>query len=157
VGPASARQPVARDGRRRGGGLLRARAARIRSAHRGGSPRAYFLALGGAPDGDDRRAVCVLPCGTPEGTSHRLEGREFVVRTNRLLSFTLLSSLTSRAALGDVAALDSAPVHRHRPLVTELRYGKRSRDTEVRTALEVIYTELGTLELWIVAPATGHR
>ena len=48
-------------------------------------------------------------------------------------------------------------VHRHAPLVTELRFGKRSRDTAVRTALEVIYTELGTLELWIVAPETGHR
>jgi hypothetical protein len=123
----------------------------------GGSPRACFLALGGAPDPGDRRAVCVLPRGTPEGTSHRLEGREFVVRTNRPLAFTLLSSLTSRAALGDVAALDTTQVHRHMPLVTELRFGKRSRDTAVRTALEVTYTELGTLELWIVAPATGHR
>ena len=123
----------------------------------GGSPRACFVALGGAPAGDHRRAVCVLPRGTREGTSHRLEGREFVVRTNRPLSFTLLSSLTSRASFGDVSALDAALVHRHAPLVTELRFGKRSRDTEVRTALEVIYTELGTLELWIVAPETGHR
>jgi len=41
--------------------------------------------------------------------------------------------------------------------VTELRFGKRSRATTVRTVLEVIYTELGTLELWIVAPETGHR
>jgi hypothetical protein len=123
----------------------------------GGSPRACFLALGGAPARDDRHAVCVLPRGTREGTSHRLEGREFVVRTNRPLSFTLLSSLTSRAALGDVAALDAAAVHRHVPLVAELRFGKRSRDKEVRTLLEVTYTELGTLELWIVAPATGHR
>jgi len=123
----------------------------------GGSPRACFLALGGTPAREDRRAVCVLPRGTREGSSHRLEGREFVVRTNRPLSFTLLSSLTSRAALGDVSALDAALLHRHAPLVTELRFGKRSRDTEVRTALEVIYTELGTLELWIVAPETRHR
>ncbi len=123
----------------------------------GGSPRACFLALGGAPAGDDRLAVCVLPRGTREGTSHRLEGREFVVRTNRPLSFTLMSSLTSHAALGDVSALDAATAHRHAPLVTELRFGKRSRDTGVRTVLEVTYTELGTLELWIVAPETGHR
>jgi hypothetical protein len=123
----------------------------------GGSPRACFLALGAGAGSDDRRAICVLPRGTPEGTSHRLEGREFVVRTNRPLSFTLWSSLTSRAAFGDVSALDPALVHRHAPLVTELRFGKRSREREVRTALEVSYTELGTLELWIVAPETGHR
>jgi hypothetical protein len=122
----------------------------------GGNPRACFLALGGEPGDGERRAVCVLPRGTQEGTSRRLEGREFVVRTNRPLSFTLLSSLTSRAAFGDVSPVEPT-AHRHAPLVTELRFGKRSRQAEVRTVLEVVYTELGTLELWIVAPETGHR
>jgi hypothetical protein len=123
----------------------------------GGSPRACFVALGGSPTGGGRQAVCVLPRGTREGTRHRLEGREFVVKTNRPLAFTLLSSLTSRAALGDVTAVDPSDFHRHAPLVAELRFGKRSRERDVRTALDVVYTELGTLELWIVAPETGHR
>jgi len=123
----------------------------------GGSPRACFVALAGSPAGEGRRAVCVLPRGTREGTHHRLDGREFFVRTNRPLAFTLVSSLTSRAGLGDVASLEAVDGHRHAPLVTELRFGKRSRDTEVRTVLEVVYTELGTLELWIAAPETGHR
>jgi hypothetical protein len=122
----------------------------------GGNPRACFLALGGETAGDERRAVCVLPRGTPEGTSRRLEGREFVVKTNRPLSFTLLSSLTSRADVGAVSRID-ATAHRHAPLVTELRFGKRSRQADVRVALDVVYTELGTLELWLVAPETGHR
>jgi hypothetical protein len=123
----------------------------------GGSPRACFLALGGAPGGRDRRVVCVLPRGTQEGTSRRLDGSEFVVRTNRPLSFTLLSSLTSRATFGDISTLGPAEAHRHAPLVAELRFGKRSRQAEVRVALEVNYTELATLELWVMAPATGHR
>lgn len=122
----------------------------------GGAPRACFLVLGGEPSSDAGRAVCVLPRGTQEGTTRRLEGREFVVETNRPLSFTLLSSLGRRPAFGDVSTIDPT-ARRHAPLVTELRFGKRSRQTDVRVALEVVYTELGTLELWIVAPETGHR
>src|SRR5262249_39367207 len=61
------------------------------------------------------------------------------------------------AAFGDVVAVEPAGFRRHAPLVAELRFGKRSRQGEVRVALEVVYTELGTLELWIVAPETGHR
>ena len=51
----------------------------------------------------------------------------------------------------------SGSVHRHAPLVTELRFGKRSRQADVRVVLEVRFTELGTLELWLLAPDTGHR
>jgi len=123
----------------------------------GGNPRACFLALGGAAGADDRQAVCVLPRGAQEGTSRRLEDRQFVARANRPLSFTLLSHLASPAAFGDVVAVEPAGFRRHAPLVAELRFGKRSRQGEVRVALEVVYTELGTLELWIVAPETGHR
>ncbi len=123
----------------------------------GGSPRACFLALGEGPGARDRRVVCVLPRGTQEGTSRRLDGSEFVVRTNCPLSFTLLSSLTSRATFGDISAFDPAEAQRHAPLVAELRFGRRSRQAEVRVALEVNYTELATLELWLTAPATGHR
>ena len=122
----------------------------------GGHPRACFLALGGEAGDGERQAVCVLPRGTQEGTTRRLEARAFAVKANRPLSFTLVSSLTSAAEFGDVAPVDPS-AHRHAPLVTELRFGQRSRHADIRVVLEVVYTELGTLELWIIAPATGHR
>jgi molecular chaperone DnaK (HSP70) len=158
----------------------------------GGSPRAFYVALGaagareagdargpgqeaggaaeaGAPADADTpggrrasigvpgtRAICVLPRGTEEGTSWRVE-REFTVATNRPLSFTLLSSLTRRDTTGEIVDLDEASVHRHAPLVTELRFGKRSRQPDVRVVIDVRFTELGTLELWLLAPDTGHR
>ena len=102
------------------------------------------------------RAICVLPRGAEEGTSWRV-AREFTVATNRPLSFTLLSSLNRPDATGDVVDLDESSVHRHAPLVTELRFGKRSRQPDVRVVLDVRFTELGTLELWLLAPETGHR
>jgi hypothetical protein len=50
------------------------------------------------------------------------------VLANRPVSFTLYSSRTRHDAHGEVAALDEADVHRHPPLVTLLRYGKKMRD-----------------------------
>jgi molecular chaperone DnaK (HSP70) len=124
----------------------------------GGSPRAYFVALGGAASDDAAgRAVCVLPRGAQEGTTHLVEGREFLVATNRPLAFSLHSSLTRSDGLGAVVGLDDEHAHRHAPLVTELRYGKRSRQVEIPVVLEVHYTELGTLELWLLARQTDHR
>ncbi|MCU0255310.1 MAG: hsp70 family protein [Vicinamibacterales bacterium] len=124
----------------------------------GGSPRAYFLALGdGSPAGDAPRAICVLPRGAQEDTAWRIEDRAFTVATNRPLSFTLLSSLTAADAVGDIVDGGAPALHRHSPLVTELRFGKRTRQADVRVLLEVRFTELGTLELWLAAPDTGHR
>ncbi|HEX8117052.1 MAG TPA: hypothetical protein VF521_07260, partial [Pyrinomonadaceae bacterium] len=48
-------------------------------------------------------------------------------------------------------------LHRHAPLVTVLRYGKRSRHIELDVRLTAHSTEVGTLELWCEAPKTGHR
>lgn len=122
----------------------------------GGSPRAFYVALGDHDATDGTPAVCVLARGAEEGSSWRVD-REFTVAANRPLSFTLLSSLTRRDAPGNVVRLDDETVHRHAPLVTELRFGKRSRQPDVRVVLDVRYTELGTLELWLLAPDTGHR
>jgi molecular chaperone DnaK (HSP70) len=124
----------------------------------GGSPRTYYVALADEPTTAGRvRAVCVLPRGAEDGTNWRLDQRTFTVAANRPLSFTLLSSLTRRDAVGDVVDVEPAAVHRHAPLVTELRFGRRSVQAEVRVALEVRATEVGTLELWLLAPETGHR
>jgi hypothetical protein len=44
------------------------------------------------------------------------------------VSFALYSSRIRHDAHGEVAPLDEANVHRHPPLVTLLRYGKKMRD-----------------------------
>jgi molecular chaperone DnaK (HSP70) len=102
-------------------------------------------------------AVCVLPRGTQEGTSFELD-REFTVITNQAAAFTLFSSSARDDRLNDLVAFDSAdPPHRHAPLVTALRFGKRSRRVPLAVRLSATFTETGTLELWCQSTTTEHR
>src|SRR6202030_2986724 len=48
-------------------------------------------------------------------------------------------------------------VHRHPPLVTLLRYGKKMRDVYLTIGLRASFTEVGTLELWCESRNTPHR
>ena len=120
---------------------------------RAGSGRTYYIGLGA----DSLQGICVLPAGTEEGTTLPLLNREFSVLANRPVSFTLYSSLTRHDAHGEVAALDGVNVHRHAPLVTLLRYGKKLRELYLRVYLRASFTEVGTLELWCESRDTPHR
>lgn len=125
----------------------------------GGSARAYYIGVQtGARLGEGRaQAICVLPRGTEEGTTLNLEDREFVALANRPVTFTLYSSTTGPDAHGDVVTLNEDDVHRHAPLITTLRYGKRSLQVELAVRLTISFTEVGTLELWLKSLKTDHR
>jgi hypothetical protein len=135
-------------------GLVR-RAGGIRIA--AGSPRSYYIGASSAPG--VARAVCVLRRGTEEGTRIDLADRAFHAVANRLVAFTLYSSPVRRDEPGTVVAVpaDGGDFHRHAPLVTALRFGKRSRAVDVDVRLAGQYTELGTLDLWCESIATDHR
>jgi hypothetical protein len=133
---------------------------------RAGSARTYYIGL----RSDDRlqdqglQGICILPAGVEEGTTLPLLNREFLVLANRPVSFSLYSSRTRHDAHGEVACLDDdedeadqANVHRHAPLVTLLRYGKKMRDVYLTVGLRASFTEVGTLELWCESRDTPHR
>ena len=125
----------------------------------GGSARGYYIGVQQSEHGAGKEqltAVCVLPRGTEEGTRLELV-REFAALTNRPVSFTLYSTTTRQDAQGEVVRFAEGELHRHAPLVTVLRYGKRSRHIELDVRLTAHFTEVGTLELWCEAPKTGHR
>jgi Ethanolamine utilization protein EutJ (predicted chaperonin) len=127
----------------------------------GGSARGYYIGVQQAghvgAHQESLTAVCVLPRGTEEGTRLELGGREFTALTNRPVSFTLYSTTTRQDEQGAVVRFVEGELHRHAPLVTVLRYGKRSRHIELDVRLTAHFTEVGTLELWCEAPKTGHR
>jgi molecular chaperone DnaK (HSP70) len=125
----------------------------------GGSARAYYVGVQtGARVADGQvRAVCVLPRGIEEGTTLNLEGREFATLANRPVTFTLYSSTTGHDAHGAVVTLNENEVHRHAPLITTLRYGKKSRQVELAAQLTMSFTEVGTLELWLNSLNSDHR
>ena len=121
---------------------------------RAGNARSYYIGL---PSEHGLQGICVLPAGIEEGTTLPLLNRDFSVLANRPVSFTLYSSRTRHAVHAEVAALDEADVHRHPPLVTLLRYGKKMRDVYLTIGLRASFTEVGTLELWCESRDTPHR
>jgi molecular chaperone DnaK (HSP70) len=132
----------------------------------GGSPRSYYIGLrraesteagDGSPGDAEIQAVCILPHGTEEGATLDLTDRKFFVSSNQVIAFTLWSSRTRRDAAGAVVTVPESTLHRHAPLVTELRFGKRSRSVEVPVQVEARYTELGTLAVTLVSRETSHR
>lgn len=119
-----------------------------------GSARTYYI---GMRSEQGIKAVCVLPSGTNEGSTLPLLNREFSVLTNRPVTFHLYSSTVRRDAHGAIADLDPEEVHRHAPLVTLLRYGKKLQQMELAVRLSVCFTEVGTLELWCESLSSPHR
>jgi molecular chaperone DnaK (HSP70) len=119
-----------------------------------GSARTYYIGLS---SDDSLQGICVLPAGVEEGTTMPLLNREFTVLANRPVSFVLLSSRVQHAAQGEVDNLDAATVHRHAPLVSLLRYGKKMREIYLVVRIRATFTEVGTLELWCEARDTPHR
>jgi hypothetical protein len=121
---------------------------------RAGSPRSYYISMRSE---EHPKAVCVLPAGTDEGTTLRLAGRDFTVLANRPVSFNLYSSTVRHDVHGVVTDLDPGQMHRHAPLVTLLRYGKRLEQMELAVRMSVSFTEVGTLELWCESVSSPHR
>ena len=119
-----------------------------------GSARTYYI---GMRSEQGIKAVCVLPSGTNEGTTLPLLDREFSVLANRPVSFHLYSSRTRHDPHGAIVDLHPDEVHRHAPLVTLLRYGKKLQQMELAVRLSVSFTEVGTLELWCESVSSPHR
>jgi molecular chaperone DnaK (HSP70) len=123
---------------------------------RAGSARAYYIGVGGPGAGG--AAVSVMPRGTQEGTRASLD-RDFTVIANQPSAFTLYSTMTRTDPLNAVVTFseEEDDVHRHAPLVTALRFGKRSRRIPLSVRLTASFTETGTLELWCESTTTEHR
>jgi hypothetical protein len=128
---------------------------------RAGSPRAYYLGLQEGAAGDDAGipAMSVLSQGAEEGSDVDLPDHGFLVATNRAVSFPLYSSLVRSDPPGMAVRLDARrdELHAHAPLVSVLRFGKRTRQVELPVHVSLRFTELGTLELWLHSRDTEHR
>jgi hypothetical protein len=121
-----------------------------------GSGRAYYVGLRAALSDDRTPAVCVIARGTAEGTEIHLD-HPFTVTTNRPISFSLYSSTIRSDGAGDITSLQPGDDAReHAPLVTVLRYGRKSRQVELPVRLSVAFTEVGILELWCRSQLSDH-
>ncbi len=135
---------------------IRRSPAPVQPLIRAGSARGYYIALHSTGGGERRSVVCVTPRGTQEGTRIELD-REFSVITNQPAAFTLLSSTERDDPVGAIVTVDPGDLHEHAPLVTALRYGQRSRTVPLGVRLTVVFTEVGTLEIWCESRLSDHR
>jgi molecular chaperone DnaK (HSP70) len=135
-------------------GRLRSDPARSRQLLiRAGSARAYYIGVAG----EGATAVCVMPRNTQEGTRVTID-RDFSVIANEPSAFTLYSTMDRNDPLNAVVTFtEASDAHRHAPLVTALRYGRRSRRVPLAVRLTASFTETGTLEIWCESLTTEHR
>jgi hypothetical protein len=122
-----------------------------------GVGRAYYIGLRAPRTEDGTAAVCVLARGADEGTVTRIE-HAFTVTTNRPVSFWLYSSTIRSDSAGAIVSIRlDEEAHEHAPLVSVLRYGRKSRQVDLPVRLSVTFTEVGTLELWCESQVSDHR
>ncbi len=125
---------------------------------RGGLPRAYFIGLAG--DGDDLRAMCLVPRGAEEGSEIELDPGTLQLIANKPVAFRLYSSLTrTEDKPGDVVTFtrdQQAELNLHAPLNAVLRFGKAG-ERLIPIKLGARLTEVGTLEIWADSKTSEHR
>jgi molecular chaperone DnaK (HSP70) len=123
-----------------------------------GSPRSYYVEVGGGNRAEVRAAVCLVERGTEEGFTGELSQPAFDVVANRPVSFQILSSSTRLGdRMGDLVKLEDEEAVRLPAVRTVLRYGKKGAAQSLPVQLHVHLTEVGTLELWCQARQTPHR
>jgi hypothetical protein len=136
----------------------RGRGIRIRS----GASRSYYVgiesampAVPGIPA--PLKALCVVPFGMEEGTSAKLEAREFGLIVGEPAEFRFLSSTIRKADTPGALIEDwSDELEELGPLEVTLRLDGRE-DAVVPVTFESHVTEVGTLELWCVTRDGSHR
>jgi molecular chaperone DnaK (HSP70) len=136
----------------------RGRGVRIR----GGASRTYYIgiesALPAVPGLEaPLKALCVVPFGMEEGTEATIEGREFGLVVGEPAEFRFLSSTVRKQdAAGALVEEWGDEIEELHPLEVTLTWPGHE-ESVVPVRLESHVTELGTLELWIVARDETRR
>lgn len=129
---------------------------------RGGLPRAYFIALGGAEE-ETLRTVCLAPRGTEEESELSVDLENLQLVANRPVRFRLFSSLTrTEDQLGQLvnfpaSDLADGHLHAHLPLDAVIRFGKPGVERLVPVKLGAKLTAVGTLEIWCDSKVSDNR
>jgi hypothetical protein len=119
----------------------------------GGSARAYYVAV---ERGGQSRALCLAPRGMASGEAVQLSERGLKVRLGRPVSFTLYAAPHRHDAPG--ALLD--PIAAELDLLPPVRATlamRRFKGDHIAVDLEAMLSEVGTLELALVAERGGRR
>jgi hypothetical protein len=103
------------------------------------------------------KALCVVPFGMEEGTEATIPAREFGLVVGEPAEFRFLASTSRKQdTIGTLVEDWDADIEELHPLEVTLSVPGREH-TVLPVRLESRATELGTLELWLVARDGNHR
>lgn len=131
---------------------------------RAGTARSYYIGLESSrlavPGVKPRvQGLCVVPQGMEEGTSHRLEGRQFGLVTGKPAVFRFFSSAARSGDLPGqlVPNAEKALEETNRLEITLPPMAEFPAGQPIPVQLESVVTELGNLELWMQHTASARR
>jgi hypothetical protein len=136
----------------------RGRGVRIR----GGAPSTYYIGIESAMPAVPGleapiKALCVVPFGMEEGTEATISGREFGLVVGEAAEFRFLSSAARKQdTVGTLVEDWGTEIDELHPLEVTLTLPGREHSV-LPVRLESRVTEVGTIELWLVARDDSHR
>lgn len=127
---------------------------------RSGSARSYYLELHLEKEGQkEKKVLCLLPRDCDEGTTFEPE-HTFDLMPNTPISFKIWTShVRIHDKQGDIIDIKPDDFHQLPPIYTVLRYGKKQGhgNALIPVSLQITYTAIGTIDLWLDAKKTEHR
>lgn len=112
---------------------------------RSDAARAYYLVL------DADQGICLLPHGTPESESVRLDAQRFSLRLGRPVRFKLATSAVDlHHTAGELIDLNECDTRQLPPIATVLQ-PQIGTAGQVQVLLQAQITQVGTLEVYCVA------
>lgn len=115
----------------------------------GGSARSYFLMVD-SKDESAKKALCILPKGSPESETIALEDKQFSLKLGQPVAFDLISTVSDNAYTpGQLIEAESESFITLPPLVTVLG---QSADNNREVVVEIVatMTAVGTLQMQCV-------
>jgi hypothetical protein len=127
---------------------------------RSGLGKSYYLGVAAALPAvpgmaTPTRALCLAPFGLEEGTTTSLSSQEFILVVGEPVTFDFLSS---SVRFSDMPGAVMDDWEGEIELITTLETTLEGQHgTAIPVTLEVVVTEIGTLEVWCVSSETGAK
>ncbi len=120
---------------------------------KGGYSRSVYLEVEGKKkEQHSKELICILPKGTEEGQSFKLEALRFLLKVDTVVRFNLFySNYRENDKVGDILEFNEREFKNLSPIETSLTYSERKGkllSSEVKVQLETELNELGVLKIY---------
>ena len=121
----------------------------------GGAAHSFYVGLE-TRQGQEPRALCLIPRGQEEGQTVDLGARTYSLALGKPVQFPLFTSTSDRVVSSGEITLVGKDLHALPPIHTVVKSAD-GKTGHVPVHLRAILTEIGTLELWCVSDASSEQ